>query len=151
MRMMRPDTWLGRHGRRLRRLELSARRDLAGTCRAHGRCRNRALARSKPGLDSPGNCAPASHGCRHSHSPVERHYQAYVARVTSPPAVTTLLLHDMTAIRRTEQMRADFVANASHELRTPLAAVSGFIDTLKGHAREDVEARDRFLDIMTVE
>ena len=83
--------------------------------------------------------------------PVERHYQAYVARVTSPPAVTTLLLHDMTAIRRTEQMRADFVANASHELRTPLAAVSGFIDTLKGHARDDVEARDRFLDIMTVE
>jgi two-component system phosphate regulon sensor histidine kinase PhoR len=83
--------------------------------------------------------------------PVERHYQAYVARVASPPAVTTLLLHDMTAIKRAEQMRADFVANASHELRTPLAAVSGFIDTLKGHAREDVEARDRFLDIMTVE
>jgi two-component system phosphate regulon sensor histidine kinase PhoR len=83
--------------------------------------------------------------------PVERHYQAYVARVASPPTVTTLLLHDMTAIKRAEQMRADFVANASHELRTPLAAVSGFIDTLKGHAREDVEARDRFLDIMTVE
>jgi len=48
-------------------------------------------------------------------------------------------------------MRADFVANASHELRTPLAAVSGFIDTLKGHARDDAEARDRFLDIMSVE
>jgi two-component system phosphate regulon sensor histidine kinase PhoR len=48
-------------------------------------------------------------------------------------------------------MRADFVANASHELRTPLAAVSGFIDTLKGHARNDAEARDKFLDIMSVE
>ena len=83
--------------------------------------------------------------------PVERHYQAYVARVTSAPQMTTLLLHDMTSIKRSEQMRADFVANASHELRTPLAAVSGFIDTLKGHAREDAEARDRFLDIMTVE
>ena len=83
--------------------------------------------------------------------PVERHYQAYVARMSSQPPVTTLLLHDLTAIKRTEQMRADFVANASHELRTPLAAVSGFIDTLKGHARDDAEARDRFLDIMSVE
>src|SRR5258708_4079244 len=54
-------------------------------------------------------------------------------------------------MRRAEELRADFVANASHELRTPLAAVSGFIDTLKGHARDDAQARDRFLDIMTVE
>ena len=45
-------------------------------------------------------------------------------------------------------MRADFVANASHELRTPLAALSGFIDTLQGPAREDASARERFLSIM---
>jgi two-component system phosphate regulon sensor histidine kinase PhoR len=83
--------------------------------------------------------------------PVERFYQAYVARSATEPPITTFLLHDLTAIKRTEQMRADFVANASHELRTPLSAVSGFIDTLKGHARDDVEARDRFLDIMSVE
>ena len=83
--------------------------------------------------------------------PVERHYQAYVSRTATQPPVTTLLLHDLTAIKRTEQMRVDFVANASHELRTPLAAVSGFIDTLKGHARDDASARDRFLDIMSVE
>ncbi len=83
--------------------------------------------------------------------PVERNYQAYVRRMSSQPPVTTLLLHDLTAAKRTEQMRADFVANASHELRTPLAAVSGFIDTLKGHARDDAQARDRFLDIMSVE
>ena len=48
-------------------------------------------------------------------------------------------------------MRADFVANASHELRTPLAALSGFIDTLKGPAREDPVARERFLAIMQVQ
>jgi two-component system phosphate regulon sensor histidine kinase PhoR len=45
-------------------------------------------------------------------------------------------------------MRADFVANASHELRTPLAALSGFIETLQGSARDDAKARERFLPIM---
>ena len=83
--------------------------------------------------------------------PVERHYQAYVTRVDQPPPVTVLLLHDLTAMKRAEQARADFVANASHELRTPLAAVSGFIDTLRGHARDDSEAREKFLEIMSVE
>ena len=83
--------------------------------------------------------------------PIERHFQAYVARVSADPPTTVLLLHDLTAIRRSEQMRADFVANASHELRTPLAAVSGFIDTLRGHAKDDAEAREKFLEIMSVE
>jgi two-component system phosphate regulon sensor histidine kinase PhoR len=83
--------------------------------------------------------------------PVQRHYQAYVARIAKDPPVTILLLHDLTGMKRAEQMRADFVANASHELRTPLAALSGFIATLKGHARDDPEAREQFLDIMTVE
>jgi two-component system phosphate regulon sensor histidine kinase PhoR len=82
--------------------------------------------------------------------PVERHYQAYVTRVDEP-RMTALLLHDLTAMKRAEQARADFVANASHELRTPLAAVSGFIDTLRGHARDDPEAREKFLEIMSVE
>ena len=57
-------------------------------------------------------------------------------------------LHDITKIKRAEQMRADFVANASHELRTPLSALTGFIETLSGPARDDVEARERFLGIM---
>ncbi len=83
--------------------------------------------------------------------PVQRNYQATVARTGTEPAATILLLHDLTAMKRAEQMRADFVANASHELRTPLAALSGFIETLKGHARDDLQAREEFLDIMTVE
>jgi two-component system phosphate regulon sensor histidine kinase PhoR len=83
--------------------------------------------------------------------PVERHFEAYAARVGTAPAVTALLLHDLTSLKRSEQMRVDFVANASHELRTPLAAVSGFIETLKGHARDDSQAREKFLDIMSVE
>ncbi len=80
--------------------------------------------------------------------PIERHYEAYCARVSVAPSVIVLVLHDLTAIRRSEQMRADFVANASHELRTPLAAVSGFIDTLRGHAKDDESVRENFLDIM---
>jgi two-component system phosphate regulon sensor histidine kinase PhoR len=83
--------------------------------------------------------------------PIERHFQAYAARISVSPPVTALLLHDLTVVRRSEQMRADFIANASHELRTPLAAVSGFIETLRGHAREDAAARDQFLDIMGIE
>lgn len=81
--------------------------------------------------------------------PIERHYEAYSARVSIIPPVIGLVLHDLTTIRRSEQMRADFVANASHELRTPLAAVSGFIDTLRGHAKDDAQARDNFLEIMS--
>ena len=83
--------------------------------------------------------------------PIERYYQAYAARISLSPSVTALLLHDLTVVKRSEQLRADFIANASHELRTPLAAVSGFIETLRGHAREDEAARDQFLEIMGTE
>ena len=68
-----------------------------------------------------------------------------------PPTVARmaiLTLHDVTAARRSEQMRADFIANASHELRTPLSSLLGFIETLRGPARDDPEAQDRFLAIM---
>jgi two-component system, OmpR family, phosphate regulon sensor histidine kinase PhoR len=59
-----------------------------------------------------------------------------------------MTFHDRTALRRVEEMRVSFVANASHELRTPLAALSGFIETLQGPARDDAAARERFLRIM---
>ncbi|MBI1405349.1 MAG: PAS domain-containing protein [Caulobacter sp.] len=59
-----------------------------------------------------------------------------------------LTLRDETDVRRAERMRVDFLANASHELRTPLASLSGFIETLRGHARDDVGAREKFLGIM---
>ena len=59
-----------------------------------------------------------------------------------------IVLHDVTQSRRAEQTRADFVANVSHELRSPLAALIGFIETIDGPARNDPEARSRFLNIM---
>lgn len=83
--------------------------------------------------------------------PVERSFRVRVERLGSramDDTVAVLALHDLTAIKRMEQMRADFVANASHELRTPLATLLGFIETLRGPARDDTDARDRFLVIM---
>jgi two-component system phosphate regulon sensor histidine kinase PhoR len=59
-----------------------------------------------------------------------------------------LTFTDETGILASIRGRADFLANASHELRTPLASLSGFIETLSGHAREDADARERFLPIM---
>jgi two-component system phosphate regulon sensor histidine kinase PhoR len=59
-----------------------------------------------------------------------------------------VVLRDETDARRTERMRADFLANASHELRTPLASLAGFVETLRTHAKEDPEAREKFLGIM---
>jgi len=59
-----------------------------------------------------------------------------------------LVLQDMTAAIRADQMRVDFVANASHELRSPLSSILGFIETLQGPAQDDKKARSRFLNIM---
>ena len=55
---------------------------------------------------------------------------------------------DVTSVETAGQMRRDFVANVSHELRTPLTAILGFIETLRGPARDDEAARDRFLETM---
>ncbi|MCA0996358.1 ATP-binding protein [Alloyangia pacifica] len=62
-----------------------------------------------------------------------------------------LTFADVTHLEQAGQMRRDFVANVSHELRTPLTALLGFIETLRGPAREDAAARERFLGIMETE
>ncbi len=71
------------------------------------------------------------------------------AAVTTATARLTLVcFEDTTAVEQAGQMRRDFIANLSHELRTPLTALLGFIETLRGPARDDSAARDRFLAIM---
>ena len=69
-------------------------------------------------------------------------------RAAADGSLALIVLHDTTALRRAERMRADFVANASHELKTPIAGLAGFIETLRGPARDDAAARERFLAIM---
>jgi len=82
--------------------------------------------------------------------PVERVFEVNVAPLDGSGLQPTLVLtlRDLSETRRIERMRADFVANASHELRTPLASLLGFVETLMGPAREDSQARDKFLIIM---
>ena len=85
---------------------------------------------------------------------VERTCRAYITPIdagggavgNAPRAL--VFIRDLTSERRVEQMRADFIASASHELRTPLASLLGFIETLRGHAKDDPEAREKFLSVM---
>ncbi len=88
--------------------------------------------------------------------PVERSFEAHVLPIhfdrdakAGPPDLVMLVFRDLTQAMLVDQMRADFVANASHELRTPLASVTGFIDTLRGPARDDPVMREKFLNIMS--
>jgi len=72
-------------------------------------------------------------------------FQVHIARC---PLGVVLSFKDKTADEDIGQLRRDFVANVSHELRTPLTALSGFIETLKGAAKSDPAAQERFLGIM---
>lgn len=90
--------------------------------------------------------------------PVERSFEAHIVPIgadrasgasASAPKFVLIAFRDLTPAMRIDQMRADFVANASHELRTPLASLTGFIDTLRGPAREDPVMREKFLGIMS--
>ncbi len=78
--------------------------------------------------------------------------QDVVHRVTVTPlprqAGALCVFEDLSEVEQMGQMRRDFVANVSHELRSPLTALTGFIETLKGAAKDDPAARERFLTIM---
>jgi two-component system, OmpR family, phosphate regulon sensor histidine kinase PhoR len=80
------------------------------------------------------------------HVPVERAFDVRAAPAGS--GLVLFVLEDMTERRKIERLRVDFIANASHELRTPLSSVLGFIETLRGPARNDSAAFEKFLGIM---
>lgn len=79
----------------------------------------------------------------------ERQWQVSVGSVMGPEGWLALcVFRDLSEEAQASQMRRDFVANVSHELRTPLTALMGFIETLRGAAKDDPVARERFLAIM---
>ena len=70
------------------------------------------------------------------------------AQQKTEPFGAVVVLHEITDLRRLEQMRKDFVANVSHELRTPLTAIQGFAETLLTGALEDQQNNRRFVEII---
>jgi two-component system, OmpR family, phosphate regulon sensor histidine kinase PhoR len=71
-----------------------------------------------------------------------------VAQPSANEAALLIAIRDLAEQEKLSRMRSDFVANASHELRTPLTSLKGFIETLRGPAKNDAVARERFLGIM---
>ena len=94
--------------------------------------------------------APARDVIWRERVPVERVFDAHVAPLVLGAGMLCVVvtLRETTEALRLERMRSDFIANVSHELRTPLASVLGFVETLQGPARDDPNARSRFLGIM---
>ena len=79
------------------------------------------------------------------------HEVVYRVSVSVVGSGAMCLFQDISDQEQAEQMRRDFVANVSHELRTPLTSLLGFIETLRGAAKDDAAARARFLGIMATE
>lgn len=82
--------------------------------------------------------------------PEEKILEAYLAPmwVEKNGVGVVVVFHDLTAIRRLEQLRKDFVANVSHELKTPITSIRGFAETLLDGAMEDPETGREFLQII---
>ncbi|MEQ1941979.1 ATP-binding protein [Mesorhizobium sp. VNQ89] len=80
--------------------------------------------------------------------PIARVYKVTLTAIGRGSGLFVMAFKDQSEARRIDRMRADFIANASHELRTPLASISGFVETLRGPAKNDAAARDHFLQIM---
>jgi two-component system, OmpR family, phosphate regulon sensor histidine kinase PhoR len=78
---------------------------------------------------------------------VNRIFVARVAPVVSVGRGVVVVLHDITDLRRADQIRRDFVANVSHELRTPLTAIKGYVEALLDDP-DDIDTRDKFLEII---
>jgi two-component system phosphate regulon sensor histidine kinase PhoR len=77
--------------------------------------------------------------------------RTFIARAAAVSATggggAVLVLHDISDLRRADQIRRDFVANVSHELRTPLTAIRGYVEALLDEESAEGETR-RFLEII---
>lgn len=59
-----------------------------------------------------------------------------------------IVFHDVTRLKKLEQVRMDFVANVTHEIRTPLTAIIGYLETIQSGAINDVGETKKFIDII---
>lgn len=85
-------------------------------------------------------------------APIHRFFVVHIERfpIYSPAGIRVIvIMHDVTETKRIEQAFTDFVANASHEIRTPLTSLVGFIEALQTSAKDDPEAQEHFLSIMS--
>jgi two-component system, OmpR family, phosphate regulon sensor histidine kinase PhoR len=83
-----------------------------------------------------------------------RHFEVYGAPIIGTNDVwkgILLVFHDITELKRLEQMRKDFVANVSHELKTPITSIKGFTETLLDGAMNDKNTLEAFLNIILKE
>ncbi|MBP3038775.1 PAS domain-containing protein [Bacillaceae bacterium Marseille-Q3522] len=83
-----------------------------------------------------------------------RHFQVYAVPIIGTNNVwkgILLVLHDITELKKLEQIRKDFVANVSHELKTPITSIRGFSETLLDGAMDDQESLQYFLHIILAE
>ncbi|WP_071396000.1 two-component system histidine kinase PnpS [Bacillus tuaregi] len=83
-----------------------------------------------------------------------RHFEVYGVPIIGKNDVwkgILLVFHDITEIKKLEQVRKDFVANVSHELKTPVTSIKGFSETLLDGAMDDKETLETFLKIILKE
>jgi two-component system phosphate regulon sensor histidine kinase PhoR len=92
---------------------------------------------------------PASMEVRIEHSRDRTFVATAVGVEHDPEGGAVLVLHDVTDLRRTDQIRRDFVANVSHELRTPLTAIRGYVEAINDAPPADEAGRRRFLEIIS--
>lgn len=89
---------------------------------------------------------------RGKHQQRQQYFQVNVVPLMVTEGTTVdgfvIIFHDLTAIRRTEKMRRDFVANVSHELRTPLSAIKGYSETLLEGALDDQAVAEDFVEVI---
>jgi two-component system sensor histidine kinase VicK len=93
--------------------------------------------------------SPAARSTSLRVNPDESHTYVVVGIPPAPDADTAVLvLTDVTTRERRERAEREFVANAAHELRTPITAIASAIEVLQTGAKDDPEARDRFLEVV---
>ena len=82
---------------------------------------------------------------------VEISYEKNHLQLTNAKDNYVILMKNITPLKNIEKVRSSFIANVSHELKTPLATVMGFLETIRGPAKDDKKSMSKFLGIMDKE